>query len=88
MLLELPVETVEHDAEQEAAEDRGAEHGERDGVAAAVAVGRQRPDVGASDVADLAEGVDHGDCHGAFGGGTGEGGGDPGVEDDEAERMC
>jgi len=87
LLLELPVEAVEHDAEQEAAEDRCAEHGERDGVAAAVAVGGQGPDVGASDVADLTEGVDHGDCDGALGGRAGEGGGDPGVEDDESGKA-
>ena len=86
MLLELPVEAVEHDAEQEAAEDRCAEHGERDGIAAAVAVGGQGPDVGAGDVTDLAEGVDHGDGDGALRGRASEGGGDPGVEDDEAGR--
>ena len=84
LALELPVQAREHVAEQEAADDRGAEHGEGDGVAAAEAVGRQAPDVGAGDVADLAEGVDHGDCDGAFGWGPGEGGGDPGVEDYEA----
>ena len=87
LLLELPVEAVEHDAEEEAAHDGGAEHGECDCVAAAEAVGRQAPDVGAGDVADLAEGVDHGNRDGAFGGRAGEGGGDPGVEDDEAGMV-
>jgi hypothetical protein len=82
-LLELLVEPVEHDAEQEAADDCRAEHGERDGVAATVAVGWQAPDVGAGNVADLAERVDHGDGDGAFGGWAWEGGADPGVEDDE-----
>jgi hypothetical protein len=87
-LLELAVESVEHDAEQEAADDRRAKHGQRDGVAAAVAVGWQAPDVGAGDVADLAESVDHGDGDGAFGGRAWEGGADPGVEDDEAVGEC
>ena len=88
MLLELFVEAVQHDAEQEAADDRSAEHGERDSVATAEAVGGQRPDVGAGDVADLAESVDHSDGDGAFSGRTGEGGGDPGVEDDETGKCC
>jgi hypothetical protein len=82
-LLQLLVKPIEHNAEQEAADDRRAEHGQRDGVAAAVAVGRQAPDVGAGDVANLAESVDHGDGDGAFGWGAREGGADPGVEDDE-----
>jgi hypothetical protein len=72
-LLQLFIKAIEHHAEQEAADDRRAKHGQRDGVAAAVAVGRQAPDVGAGDVADLAESVDHGDGDGAFGWGAREG---------------
>lgn len=82
--LELLVEAREHGAEDEAADDGGSEHGEGDGVAAAEAVGRKAPDVGAGDVADLREGVDHGDCYRTLGGRAREGGADPGVEDDEA----
>jgi len=82
--LELLVEAREHGAEDEAADDGGREHGKGDGVAAAEAVGRQAPNVGAGDVADLREGVDHGDRYRALGGRAREGGADPGVEDDEA----
>jgi hypothetical protein len=54
--------------------NRHAEHGRHDAVAVPVAIGRHVPDVAASDISELTECVDHGDCDGAFGWGAREGG--------------
>jgi hypothetical protein len=82
--LKLLVEAIKHRPENEATHNSGAEHGERDGVAAAETVRGQAPDVRASDVADLRKRIDHGDRHRALGGRARERGRNPGVEDDEA----
>ncbi|SPQ20467.1 bb9c0dee-6315-4aed-9e05-cb89f535090d, partial [Thermothielavioides terrestris] len=86
--LEAAVRAHEHEAEGEAAEDGDAEHGGDDAVALAVAVVGQVPDVGPGHVAELAEGVDHGDGDGALGRRARERGRDPRVEDDEAAGGC
>lgn len=83
-LFELLVEVLEEHAESIAADDGDAEHGCHDTVALAVAVFGEIPDVGAGDVTELTEGVDHGDGDGTLGWRTGEGCTDPGVEDDES----
>ena len=87
LLLELLVQAGEHGAEGDAADDGDAEHARHDTVAAAEAVGLEVPDVGARNVAELTESIDEGDGDGALGGGTGEGGADPRVEDDESAKC-
>lgn len=86
-LFELLVQVLEEHAEAVAADDRDTEHSGHDAVALPVSVLGEIPDVGTGDVAELTECVDHGDCDGTLGGRTGEGGTDPGVEDDESV-MC
>lgn len=71
--LELFVEVDQHQPEDVASNHRDAKHGQHNAVALAVPVLLEVPDVRARDVAELAEGVDHGDGHGALGGRSWEG---------------
>jgi hypothetical protein len=82
--LQLPIQAVKHRPENKATSNRSAEHSQRNRITPPEPIRRQAPDVGARDVSDLGEGVYHGDRDGAFGRRAREGGGNPGVEDDEA----
>lgn len=84
LLLQLLIQINQNHPENPESDNRHAVHGRHDAVALAVPILLETPHVRAGHVAELAEGVDEGQCDGALGGGSREGGADPGVEDDEA----
>lgn len=71
-MFQLLVESGKHHADDPASDNRSSKHGSDNPVALTVAILREIPHIGSGNVAELTEGIDHGDGHGALGWGTGK----------------
>jgi hypothetical protein len=86
---DLLVQTDQNLPEPETSSDSHSKHSDNDSVRLSETVFGHLPDVRSSDVSELREGVDHGDCDSSLCWGTREGGTQPTVEYDEScVRAC
>lgn len=84
ILLKFLVKIDKNHTEDPESDNRNTIHGGDDSITLAVTIIFQTPNIRASDVAELTEGVYDGKCYGPLSGRSRKRGTDPGIEDDEA----